>query len=104
MQRISSATAFIIFFVAYAGIALGSIPGLVIDRTGIALLGAIAMVITGMLTSNEAMLSIDISTILLFYGLMILSAQFRLCGLYTKIALAIVKMSKAQDGFCSYPC
>ena len=91
---ISSGTAFVIFLIAYAGIAMGSIPGLVIDRTGIALLGAIAMVITGLLTSNEAIQSIDISTILLLYGLMILSAQFRLGGFYTKIALAIVKNVK----------
>jgi Na+/H+ antiporter NhaD/arsenite permease-like protein len=96
---LSSGTAFIIFLVAYAGIAMGTIPGLAIDRTGIALLGAIAMVITGILTSNEAIQSIDISTILLLYGLMILSAQFRLGGFYTKIALAIVKNVKSPRWF-----
>lgn len=96
---ISGATAFIIFLVAYAGIAIGSIPGLVIDRTGIALLGAIAMVITGILTTTEAIQSIDISTILLLYGLMILSAQFRLGGFYTRIALGIVKHVKHPQRF-----
>ena len=36
--------ALIIFLVTYAGVAVGGIPGLALDRTGIALLGAIAMV------------------------------------------------------------
>ena len=40
-------TAVIIFCLAYLGIALGKIPGLAIDRVGVALLGAIAMVVFG---------------------------------------------------------
>ncbi len=91
--------ALIIFGLTYLGIAFGSIPGLVIDRTGIALLGAIAMIATGLLTTEEAFHSIDISTILLLYGLMVLSAQFRLGGFYTKLALGIVKRMKTPEGF-----
>ncbi|TFG36797.1 MAG: anion transporter, partial [Desulfobacterales bacterium] len=37
----------IIFIVTYMGVALGRIPGLTLDRTGIALLGAIGMIISG---------------------------------------------------------
>ena len=33
-----------IFIATYIGVAIGRVPGLVLDRTGIALLGAIAMV------------------------------------------------------------
>jgi uncharacterized protein (DUF983 family) len=40
-------TAAAIFCLAYLGIALGKIPGLVIDRVGVAMLGAIAMVVFG---------------------------------------------------------
>jgi Na+/H+ antiporter NhaD/arsenite permease-like protein len=80
-----------IFFMTYAGIALGSIRGLAIDRTGIALLGAIATLATGILNDNEAFKSIDAPTILLLYSLMVLSAQFTLGGFYTKVALSIVR-------------
>jgi Na+/H+ antiporter NhaD/arsenite permease-like protein len=80
-----------IFFLTYTGIALGSIPGLAIDRTGIALLGAIAMLATGILNDNEAFKAIDAPTILLLYSLMVLSAQFTLGGFYTKVALSIVR-------------
>lgn len=81
----------LIFIVTYLGIALGSLPGLAIDRTGVALLGAIAMVVAGVLTTTEAVQAIDVPTLLLLYGLMVLSSQFRLGGFYTRVALKVVK-------------
>jgi Na+/H+ antiporter NhaD/arsenite permease-like protein len=75
--------------VTYAGIAIGGIPGLALDRTGIALLGAIAMIATVELSVHEAVMSIDMPTILLLYGLMVLSSQFRLGGFYTWVALRL---------------
>jgi Na+/H+ antiporter NhaD/arsenite permease-like protein len=83
-------TAAIIFCLAYFGIALGKIPGLIIDRVGVAILGAIGMVVFGVVTLEGAVGSIDLPTILLLYSLMILSAQLRLGGFYTWIALKIV--------------
>ncbi len=79
-----------IFSVAYLGIALGKIPGLVIDRVGVALLGAIAMVVCGVVTLEGAVQAIHLPTILLLYSLMIISAQLRLGGFYTRVALLIV--------------
>jgi len=79
-----------IFCLAYFGIALGKIPGLIIDRVGVALLGAIGMVVFGVVTPESAVKSIDLPTILLLYSLMIISAQLRLGGFYTWIALKIV--------------
>jgi len=57
-----------IALVTYAGVAIGGFPGLVLDRTGIALLGAIAMVVTGVLSAQDAVMSVDLPTILLLYG------------------------------------
>lgn len=79
----------IIFGLTYAGVALGRIPGLRLDRTGIAVLGAIAMVSGGFLTLEQAISAIDFPTILLLYALMIISAQLRLGGFYTWVALRI---------------
>jgi Na+/H+ antiporter NhaD/arsenite permease-like protein len=80
-----------IFCLSYVGIALGRIPGLVIDRVGVALLGAIAMVVFGVVTPEAAVKSIDLPTILLLYSLMIISAHLRLGGFYTWTALKIVR-------------
>lgn len=61
---------------------LGEFPGLKLDRTGIALLGAIALVATGRMTLAAAWSAIDVPTIALLLGLMVISAQFRLGGFY----------------------
>jgi Na+/H+ antiporter NhaD/arsenite permease-like protein len=55
----------IIFCITYLGIALGGIPCLAINRTGIALLGAIAMIVISAISPNDALHSNDFSTILL---------------------------------------
>jgi len=84
-----AAKALLIFILTYGGIALGRFPRLVIDRTGIALVGAIAMVLSGVLTLDDAFASIHVGTLLLLYGLMIISVQLRLGGFYTWTAMRI---------------
>lgn len=85
-------TAAILFTLTYLGIACGRLPGLAIDRTGIALLGAIAMVVGGVMTATEAFAAIDIPTILLLYSLMVISAQLRLGGFYAWSARRIMPL------------
>ncbi|MDF1593424.1 MAG: anion transporter [Desulfobacterales bacterium] len=92
-------TALAIFTVTYIGVALGRIPGLVIDRVGIALLGAIAMVVFGVVTPTEAVQSIDLPTILLLYALMVVSAQLRLGGFYTWAASRIIFLLRRPRWF-----
>lgn len=89
-------TALIIFFVSYLGIAMGRIPGLAVDRVGIAVLGAIAMVAFGGVSSREAVNCIDFPTLCLLYGLMIISAQLRLGGFYTAASERVLN-------FCDRP-
>ena len=48
------------------------------DRTGIAALGAIALVAGGSMTAAEAWAAVDVPTIALLFGLMVVSAQLRL--------------------------
>jgi Na+/H+ antiporter NhaD/arsenite permease-like protein len=81
-----------IFAVTYIGVALGRIPGLMLDRNGIALLGAIAMIVSGTVLLGQAVASIDFPTILLLYALMIVSAQLRLGGFYTRTAQAMAAL------------
>lgn len=83
-------TALSIFIITYLGIAVGRIPGLVIDRVGIALLGAIAMVVFNVTSIDDAIHAIDFPTILLLFGLMIVSAQLRLGGFYSWSASKIL--------------
>ncbi|HZL37402.1 MAG TPA: anion transporter [Tepidisphaeraceae bacterium] len=71
-----------IFAVTYLGMALGRMPWLVIDRTGIALLGGIAMLVVGGVTFPQAIAHIDFETLALLFGLMVFSGQLRAAGFY----------------------
>lgn len=82
----------VVFAIVYLGMILGGLPFLQLDRTGIALLGAIALVAFGALTPEEAALSIHLPTLLLLFSFMVLSAQMRLGGFYTWVTLRIAAL------------
>ncbi len=69
---------------------LGEIPGLALDRTGVALLGALVLVASERVTPAAAWRSVDVPTLTLLFGLMVVSAQFRLGGFYTWVTRRIV--------------
>jgi len=71
-----------VFAFVYLGMMLGEIPGLALDRTGVALLGAIALLATERVSPQAAWDAVDVATIALLFGLMVVSAQFRLGGSY----------------------
>jgi Na+/H+ antiporter NhaD/arsenite permease-like protein len=86
-----------VFLIVYAGMILGEIPGLALDRSGIALLGAIAILASGRMTLEQAWLAVDASTIALLFGLMVISAQFRLGGFYAETVKRIAAHTAAPD-------
>jgi Na+/H+ antiporter NhaD/arsenite permease-like protein len=76
----------IVLAVTYAGIAFGHIPGLKLNRTGIALLGAIGMMIFGGVSTAEVVAFVNWPTIFLLFGFFVISAQLRLSGFYDLVA------------------
>ena len=79
----------VIFLLTYLGIALGRIPGLQLNRTGIVLLGAIAIAIFSRLPTSALADFINWPTVLLLFGFFVISAQLRLSGFFDQVALAI---------------
>ncbi|KZD03917.1 SLC13 family permease [Oceanibaculum pacificum] len=78
-----------IFVLTYVGMALGRFPGLRIDRTGIALLAAILLAVSGAVTPPAVVEAIDFPTLFILFGLMILSAQYDASGFYDWCSLKI---------------
>ncbi len=78
-----------IFAITYLGIAMGHVPGLKLNRAGIALLGAIALMIFGNIGTGEVISYINWPTIFLLFGFFVLSAQLRLSGFYDRVANGI---------------
>jgi Na+/H+ antiporter NhaD/arsenite permease-like protein len=72
----------VIFAASYLALALGRVPGLSIDRAGIALVGACLMVASGALPLDDAYKAIDFNTITLLLGMMIVVANLRLSGFF----------------------
>ncbi|MCB2188551.1 MAG: anion transporter [Deltaproteobacteria bacterium] len=74
-----------VFGLVYLGMILGRLPGLGLDRTGVALLGALIL-----LAGEREFLAglgraVDLPTLALLFGLMVVSAQLRLGGFYTEV-------------------
>lgn len=73
------------FGVVYLGMVLGRLPGLALDRTGVALLGALMLVVSGRVGTQAAWDAVDVPTLALLLGLMIVSAQLRMAGFYAAV-------------------
>ena len=87
-----------IFAFVYVGMVLGELPGFALDRTGIALLGAITLVASGRMTLDAAWTAVDVPTIALLLGLMVVSAQFRLGGFYSAVTARLGASDHSPEG------
>jgi Na+/H+ antiporter NhaD/arsenite permease-like protein len=82
MTQFTTAAMAVIFVLTYAGVALGRIPGLRLDRAGIALTGAALTMAIGALTPQEAYQAINLDTLALLLGMMIVVAHLKLSGFF----------------------
>jgi Na+/H+ antiporter NhaD/arsenite permease-like protein len=92
---VTTTTIVIVFAVVYLGMILGGLPFVQLDRTGIALLGAIVLVATEDVSLEEAGRSIHAPTLILLFAFMVLSAQLRLSGFYTYVTYRLASLSVA---------
>ena len=86
-----------VFSFVYLGMLLGEIPGLALDRTGVALLGALALVASERVMPEAAWRAVDVPTIALLFGLMVVSAQLRLSGFYAAVTRRIIAARVSPD-------
>ena len=84
-----------IFGLTYLALALGKVPGLRIDRAGIALVGAAVMLGCGVLSMRDAAKAVDYDTIVLLFGMMVVVAYLRMAGFF---ALATERIATRFSG------
>ncbi|AWB32420.1 ArsB/NhaD family transporter [Orrella marina] len=75
-----------LFALVYLAMGVGHLPGLKVDRTGAALLGAMLLIVAERITPRAAWAAIDVETIGLLFGLMVVSAAFVVGGFYDWVA------------------
>ena len=85
-----------IFVVTYLGILFTRLPGVNVDRPSAAFSGAIAMVLFGVVRTDQALSFIDFNTLFLLLGMMILIAALQLDGFFTWIARQATRFAKTR--------
>lgn len=83
-----------IFAASYVGLGLGRLPGLRVDRTGVAIIGGTLMVLSGVLPWNDAVLAVDAHTLVLLFGMMIVAAYLRLSGFFSLVTLWTIRKAR----------
>lgn len=89
--------AVIIFTLTFLGIIYTRLPKVNVDRPSAAFFGAVAMILFGVISFEEAVLSIDFNTIALLLGMMIVIAVLELDGFFTLIADKTISLSKTSN-------
>jgi Na+/H+ antiporter NhaD/arsenite permease-like protein len=90
----------LIFLLVYAAMGLGKLPGFKVDRTGAAVVGALAMMIAGSIARQAAWNAIDYKTVGMLFGLMVVSAAFVVSGFYGWVAQRVTALKVAASLAC----
>jgi Na+/H+ antiporter NhaD/arsenite permease-like protein len=91
-------SALVIFLFTYLVIAGQKLPFLHLDRPSGALLGAVLMVWTGVLTQDEAIRAINFDTLLLLLGMMILAGYLAEAAFFRWCAYWVVRLARTPRG------
>lgn len=72
----------LVFLLVYLAMGVGKLPGFLVDRTGAAVVGALAMLAIGSISSQQAWNAVDYHSLGMLFGLMVVSAAFVASGFY----------------------
>lgn len=88
----------VIFGLTYIALAIGKIPRLRVDRAGIALIGAVVMLVVGLIDLKAAAEAIDFETIALLFGMMVLVAYLQIGGFFQMATDRILRLGLGSYG------
>ncbi|NSW45571.1 MAG: anion transporter [Bacteroidales bacterium] len=94
--------ALLIFVITYTGIIFTRLPWLNIDRPSAAFFGAVAMMLFGVMTFEEAIYAIDFNTLSLLLGMMIIIASLQADGLFNYLTEKSIVLAKNQRRLLTY--
>jgi Na+/H+ antiporter NhaD/arsenite permease-like protein len=89
--------AYAIFLSSYVVFALGKFPGLKIDRTGAAIIGAVGMGAFRVVQPADALKHVDFQTIVLLFSMMLLVGNLHLVGFFEWNAEAVLRRLKPHQ-------
>lgn len=92
----------IIFIITYTGIIFTRLPWINVDRPSAAFFGAVAMILFGVLSFEEAIYAIDFYTITLLLGMMIIIASLQADGLFDYLTEKSIILARNQKRLLVY--
>jgi Na+/H+ antiporter NhaD/arsenite permease-like protein len=90
--------ALVAFAATYLGLAVGRLPLFRVDRTGVAIIGAAIMVVAGVIPWDQAVAAVDVHTLALLFGMMIVTAYLRLSGFFGLVTAWTVRLAHTPLG------
>lgn len=87
-------TAALILIFTYIGVAFTRLPKVNVDRPSAAFIGAVLMILFGVLTFQEAVGAIDFNTIALLLGMMILVSALKVVGFFNLLATKSLSLAR----------
>ena len=88
-------TAAVIITATYLVVALGRVPGLRLDRTGAAVVGAAFMIAFHVVSAEAAYRMVDLGTIVLLFGMMVVVAHLKLAGFFRWAGVAVARRARS---------
>lgn len=88
-----------LFFILFAlyGIAIGNYPNFRMNRSTIAFVGAVVLILIGAIKLDEAYRAIDFNTIVLLLAMMIINGNLRISGFFKIISSRIIRFAKTPS-------
>jgi Na+/H+ antiporter NhaD/arsenite permease-like protein len=88
------AAGYTVFAISYLVFALGKLPGMKIDRPGMAIIGAVLMVAFRIVPAADALRFIDFGTLVLLFSMMLVVGYLHLTGFFEWITEQVVSRLK----------
>ena len=84
-----------IVLLTYAGVAVGEVPGLRMNRATIALVGAAVLVAIGAASEAQAIASVDTGTLLLLAAMMVINVKLQVSGFFEMVAWLVLRYARS---------
>ena len=84
----------ILVLLSIAGIAIGKIPALRMNRASIAATGAALLILTKSISLEDAYGAVDLNTIVLLFSMMVFNANLRFAGFFAIAGRALKRSSR----------
>ncbi len=93
-QVIAAPLTLLVILLTYVGLALGQLPHLRMNRATIALAGAAALIGLGALSEEEVYAALDLGTLMLLFGMMVINVNLRMAGFFGLVSRAVLRLAR----------